>query len=261
NLCNCKKRTIVSSNLVETSYSDQVREQRCYDDWMKLQKHELTELLHALNLSSEGRITDFELTQLLEKIMDHCQDYCDQRSRLARRDAAAYFAPNWCSSLENFGLWVAGCRPSSFISLLYALSGLEIESKLPDFLQGDKFGDRGEYSAAQLSKINELQSKTIREEEKISLLGHEDMADQPLARVVMTKLDHNYCLDGDVNEALEENGQAMASLLEEADRLRLSTVKELIDILTPFLSSAKKLRLCMKEWGMKRDREHDRNRE
>ncbi|KAK3027918.1 hypothetical protein RJ639_040601 [Escallonia herrerae] len=89
---------------------------------MKLQKHELTELLHALNLSSEGHVTDSELTQLLEKLMDHFQDYCDQRSQLARRDAAAYFAPNWCRSLENSGLWVAGCRPSSFIRLVYVLS-------------------------------------------------------------------------------------------------------------------------------------------
>ncbi|KAK3027919.1 hypothetical protein RJ639_040602 [Escallonia herrerae] len=62
----------------------------------------------------------------------------------------------------------------------------------------------------------------------------EDMADQPLARVV-TKLDHNYCLDKEMDEALEENVQ--------------------------FLSAPKKLRLCMKEWGMKRDREHGRSRE
>ncbi|KAK2995992.1 hypothetical protein RJ640_017356 [Escallonia rubra] len=248
--------------------TDHLREQRCYDEWISLQRLELSELREALTLSSEGRLSDADLTRLVEKMVDHFQDYCDKRSCLAHRDAATYLAPNWCNALENSGLWVAGCRPSTFIRLVYALSGLDFESKLAEFLNGAEIEDLGGISGVQLSKINQLQSKTNRQEEQLSSRMaslQEDMADQPFANVA-NKPDQNCCLNEDAVAALKENGQAMASLVEEADRMRLDTIKELIKILTPvqavqFLAASKKLRLCIKEWGERQDHEHGRNAE
>ncbi|VVA40981.1 PREDICTED: mRNAion factor, partial [Prunus dulcis] len=54
-------------------------------------------------------------------------------------------------------------------------------------------------------------------------------------------------MNRDVEEALDEHGQAMVRILEEADQLRLSTVKELVNILTPlqavdFLVAKRQLR-------------------
>lgn len=65
-------------------------------------------------------------------------------------------------------------------------------------------------------------------------------------------------LDPEANVALERNQLAMACLVEDADRLRLETVKEIIEILKPvqavqFLAAGKKLRLCMHEWSMKKE--------
>ncbi|KAK3003717.1 hypothetical protein RJ639_019323, partial [Escallonia herrerae] len=240
--------------------TDHLREQRCYDEWISLQRLELSELHQALILSSEGRMSDADLTRLVEKMMDHFQDYCDKRSYLAHRDAATYFAPNWCNSLENSGLWLGGCRPSTFIRLVYALSGLAFESKLAEFLNGSEVEVLGGISGVQLSKISQLQSKTNRQEEQLSSRMaslQEDMADQPFASVA-NKPDQNYCLNEDAVAALKENGQAMANLVEEADQMRLDTIKELIKVLTPvqavqFLAAGKKLRLCIKDWGEKQD--------
>ncbi|KAF9621311.1 hypothetical protein IFM89_019397 [Coptis chinensis] len=57
--------------------------------------------------------------------------------------------------------------------------------------------------------------------------------------------------------ALEEHALALSRVLEDADMLRLNTVKELINILTPlqavdFLAAAKKLYLSMHEWGQRK---------
>ncbi|KAI5336823.1 hypothetical protein L3X38_016092 [Prunus dulcis] len=40
-------------------------------------------------------------------------------------------------------------------------------------------------------------------------------------------------MNREVEEALDEHGQAMVRILEEADQLRLSTIKELVNVLTP----------------------------
>ncbi|KAI5326870.1 hypothetical protein L3X38_035944 [Prunus dulcis] len=40
-------------------------------------------------------------------------------------------------------------------------------------------------------------------------------------------------MNREVEETMDEHGQAMVRILEEADQLRLSTVKELVNILTP----------------------------
>ncbi|BFG30876.1 hypothetical protein CerSpe_171500 [Prunus speciosa] len=65
-------------------------------------------------------------------------------------------------------------------------------------------------------------------------------------------------MNREVEEALDEHGQAMERILEEADQLRLSTVRELVNILTAlqavdFLVASKKLHLCMHKWGKNRD--------
>ncbi|KAL7001136.1 hypothetical protein U1Q18_002289, partial [Sarracenia purpurea var. burkii] len=108
-------------------------------------------------------------TRIAEKNLCHFQDYTDRRSRRVRTDVSAFFAPNWCTSLENSLLWIVGCCPSIYIRLVYALSGQEFDSNLPEFLQGLRIGNLEELSAKQLKLVNDLQSRMIREEEKLTL--------------------------------------------------------------------------------------------
>ncbi|KAK3027910.1 hypothetical protein RJ639_040593 [Escallonia herrerae] len=247
-----------------TSSGDQGQQNCCFQKWMQLQEVDLSELLQALTLSENGD-RDAQLSQLVQKMIKHFEDYIQQRNRLARDEVSAYFAPRWCTSLENSMLWIAGCRPSSYIRLVYALCGSEIESRLTEFLQGARTGDLGELTSTQLSEINALQSKTIKEEEQLSgvLAGlQEDIADQPFV-VIASNSSRTSEWNGDAERALDEHAKGMASMLEEADQLRLSTLKEMISILTPvqavdFLVASKKLHLCMHAWGLKRDHRHGR---
>ncbi|XP_059436699.1 protein DOG1-like 1 [Corylus avellana] len=247
---------------------DQVRSQCCFLEWMNLQEQELAELHQALNIhAATNSKENINLTQLAENCIKHFQDYADKRTQLARHDVSAFFAPAWCTNFENSLLWVAGCRPSQYIRLVYTLHGLEIEAQLIQFLEG--IGDiknLGELSSKQIHEINSLQGKTIRAEEKVTTrmaILQEDAADNPIVVIVMKELREVGEMNGKVERALDKHEQDMVGVLEEADRLRLTTLKELLAILTPrqamgFLAASKQLHLCVHEWGKMRDFRHGR---
>ncbi|KAL7212835.1 hypothetical protein ACSBR2_015513 [Camellia fascicularis] len=103
-----------------------------------------------------------------------------------------------------------------------------------------------------------LRGKTITEEDKLTTRLaslQEDITDKPLAVMEVSQIGE---LNRDTDKALDEHGLFMATMLVEADQLRMSTLKELVGIFTPiqavdFLAVTKKLHLCMHELGTKRD--------
>lgn len=111
----------------------------------------------------------------------------------------------------------------------------------------------GDLSAQQLSAVNILQLKTVKEEEKLtSRLAslQEDIADQPLAAIARGARQIGETSD-EAEKALDDHELSMANILEEGDKLRL---KSLLNILTlkrgvEFLEAIKKLHLCLHEWG------------
>ncbi|KAF5472951.1 hypothetical protein F2P56_009606 [Juglans regia] len=205
---------------------------------------------------------EHNLSQLAQKCIKHFQDYADMRSQLAHNDVSAFFiSPCWCTDWENCMLWLSGCRPSQYIRLVYALSGLEIAAQLDDSNSPTHLGSR-----CYIRLINMLQGKTIRSEEKLTARIEslqEDVEDQPIA-VIVKGLSWVGEMNGEVNRALDKHKEEMAGILEEMYRLRLSTLKELVGILMPkqavdFLVVGKKLHLCVQEWGKRReDLRHDR---
>ncbi|KAJ0016670.1 hypothetical protein Pint_10380 [Pistacia integerrima] len=111
----------------------------------------------------------------------------------------------------------------------------------------------------------QCQQKTIKEEDKITTKLaslQEDMADQPIS-LIAKNLSGVGKPSEEVDRALDEHESAMANMIQEVDKLRLNTLKEFINILTPeqavdFLASSKKLHLCVHEWGERRDRKSGR---
>ncbi|KAG8498179.1 hypothetical protein CXB51_006768 [Gossypium anomalum] len=241
--------------------------QRCFHEWMAIQEQELNQLLQALNQNENGGddLTETSCAQLTEKSINSFQEYIDKRAQLSRLDISGLFSPSWNTALEKSLLWVAGCRPSMYIRLTYALCGSQVELHLSEIIQGLAGGNLGQISAAQLRMINDLHMKTIKEEDKLSnkLAGlQENIADQPIA-IVAKRMSRVGEASGEVDHALDEHESSMANILQEADKLRLSTLKELLSILTPlqgvdFLVASKKLHLCMHEWGKIRDNRHGR---
>ncbi|XP_062096997.1 protein DELAY OF GERMINATION 1 [Humulus lupulus] len=233
----------------------------CFLEWTRLEKQSLSELQQVLSPSPPD--DDTELTRLVHKEVKQFENYVDRRRQLSKADVACFYAPTWCTPWENSLLWIAGCRPSSFIRLVYALSGLELEAKLEEFLKvggGGSDVKLGDLSAKQMVLVDGLQRRTIKEEEKLTakLAGlQEDVADQPIAAIAK-KLSQVGEMCGELDKALEEHERAMVTALEEADVLRLNTVKEILEILTPvqaidFLATSKKLHLSVHEWSKKRD--------
>lgn len=240
----------------------------CYDEWMDIQQLDLAELLQALTVySSDHNKGDNELNQLINKILQHVEDYVEKRSNLVRTRAWTYIAPPWYTSLEKSMFWLGGCRPSSYIRLIYALSGVQVETQVADLLQGNRKEKLGDLSAIQLSLIDKLQGKIIREEEtltsRIASL-EEDMLDNPFAKVAMKvkvpgELGSEVEVEVEVEEAFIKNKVEMARGLEEADRMRFKIIKEMTEILDPiqgvqFLIATKKLCICLHEWGKNFDK-------
>ncbi|KAL3851398.1 hypothetical protein ACJIZ3_013280 [Penstemon smallii] len=252
------------------SSSDQVREHSCFQEWIAQQECDLSELLHYMeapaNSDETSAAREVCLRQLVDKNIRHFQAYSEKRIRLARDDVSPFFSPTWCSIFENSLLWLGGCRPTLLIRLVYALCGLQIESQLDKFLEGIRTGNLGELSARQLSLINDLQGRTIKEEGRLSSCVaslQEKIGDQPIATIVNESSSEFLEPNAKVDEALDEHEQSMVSMLEEADRLRMKTLKELMNILTPlqavnFLAASKKLHLCVHACGKRRDRFHGR---
>lgn len=256
---------------VNNNVCDREAQHSCFQKWMKLQQEDLLELIHN-NSSSSSSSTgsrDFELKQLMEKSIKHFQDYVDARRHLARRDVTSYLAPTWCTTLESSMLWISGCRPSSFIRLLYAMSGNKIESYLSNYLQGNTSLHLNGISPLQMNSINELQRKTIKLEDRLSnklASLQEEIADQPFA-IIANEVGNIDELCREAEEALDRHAKSLMNVVEEADKLRMETLKELVmNILNPiqavdFLIASKKLHLCINAWGKTRDHKHGKNRE
>lgn len=205
---------------------------------MNLQEQELSELHQALTLHSSNNENENNFSQLAEKCVEHFQDDADKRSHLVHKDLSAFFAPAWCTNWENSLLWLAGCRPSQYIRLVFALCRLEIEEHLSEFLQdtsSSSAANLGYLASKQLYLINMLQGKTLRSEEKLTnkmASLQEEVADQPIV-VIAKGLSQVGQINGEVDRALDKHEQPMVGILEAVDRLRLSTLKELVGILTP----------------------------
>ncbi|XP_033128314.1 protein DELAY OF GERMINATION 1 isoform X2 [Brassica rapa] len=250
-------------------------QQSCYLGWMSLQSQRVLDLKQALaqRRSHEGTADaaadDKKLRELTQKIIGDFKDYARKRADLSHRCSSSYYAPSWNTPLENALIWMGGCRPSSFFRLVYALCGSQTEIRVTQFLRNidgyDASGSGGaslsDLTGEQLAKINVLHLKIIDEEEKmtkkVSSL-QEDAADIPISTVAYAE-EHVGEPNLAVDQALDKQEEAMATLLAEADNLRVYTLSKIIEVLAPmqaadFLLAGKKLHLSMHAWGALRDR-------
>lgn len=249
-----------------SSYGIEQLRKGCYYEWMSLQAKHIVDLKEAL--ISHRSSDDHKLGELVGKIVNDFQTYTEKRSELSRRSCSSYFAPSWNSSLENGLLWMGGCRPSSFVRVIYALCGSQAETQLSQYLlkidenvevdHGDTMSD---LTATQLEKINELHMKVIEDEDKVTKKSanlQENVADMPIA-IAAYAMDS---VDGDVvvEDDLDKHEEGMAVLMAEADKLRFETLKKIVEVITPvqaaeFLLAGKRLHVSLHEWGRVREEE------
>ncbi|CAH8351677.1 unnamed protein product [Eruca vesicaria subsp. sativa] len=245
-----------------SSYGIEHLQKECYYEWMSLQAKHIVDLKEAL-MSQRSNDDHYLLEHLVGKIINDFQSYAKKRSELADRSCSSYFAPSWNSSLENGLLWMGGCRPSSFIRLIYALCGSHVETHLSQYIleMDEKVDDAhvgdssmSDLTGTQLEKINEIHIEVIEKEDKITKKCanlQEDVADMPVA---ITAFSRDWVeADVAVEDALDKHEENMAGIMVEADKVRLETLRSIVDVLTPvqaaeFLLSGKRLQVSLHEW-------------
>ncbi|KAL5732087.1 2-deoxyglucose-6-phosphatase [Ranunculus cassubicifolius] len=230
---------------------------RCFLSWMAHQDQEMQQLTNGINQNAQDKE---KLTALVQTCLKSYQGYCEQRLVFAKTHPSSVLSPSWCTSFENTNLWIGGCRPTLFIQLTYTLCGIDIESELYEFLRGVRKGNLGELTSEQLTLVNDLQMRTIQEENKLSARMasmQEEMGGKTVVQMA-NELDQHGGSTSDVDRVFDSYDVSWVSVLEEADDLRLNTLKELVSILTPFqavefLMAGKKLHLSIHEWCKRRE--------
>ncbi|KAJ8532313.1 hypothetical protein K7X08_012236 [Anisodus acutangulus] len=219
--------------------------QRFYQTWFD----QLKEMVHQLNQAPKPATSDQhrELHQLLlQNVVSHYYEYYRVKSLAAKNDILSIFAAPWFTSLERSLHWIAGWRPTTAFHLIYTESSILFESHITDILRGLRYGDLGDLSPDQLRRVSELQCEAVREENAISdeLSGWQDDASEIIG------------LMGDINAKMER----LVEILEKADKLRMKTIENLVELLTPqqavefFISSAH-LQFGIRRWGINHDRQ------
>ncbi|CAI9753044.1 unnamed protein product [Fraxinus pennsylvanica] len=179
-------------------------------------------------------------------------------------------SPSWKSSLEDAFLWIGGWRPSITYHLLYSKSGLQLEARLAELIRGLSTGDLGDLYPNQLHQVNELQKDTIREEREITEKHaklQETVADPSMVELshVVTELLReeraSAVEDSQVEATLTSKEDRLVEVMQTADDLRLKTLKQVVEVLTPaqsvhFFIAAAELHLRIHEWGKKLDNQN-----
>ncbi|KAF0928297.1 hypothetical protein E2562_039408 [Oryza meyeriana var. granulata] len=182
-----------------------------------------------------------QLRALVGRFVAHMEDYCAARAEM---DPVWTLSAPWASPVERgAAYWLAGWRPTTLVHLLYTESGRRFEAQLPDLLLGVQSGNLGDLSPAQLAQIDDLQRRTVAEEDGLS---------REMAQV---QEGHGAVASGgeiDVDGIVER----ARAVLGRADALRLRTMKRAVEILDPaqaaeLLVAAADMEIGFREFGLK----------
>jgi hypothetical protein len=189
-----------------------------------------------------------QLEALVGRFVAHLESYCAARAEL---DPVWTLSAPWASPVERGAVyWLAGWRPTTLVHLLYTESGRRFEAQLPDLLLGVRSGNLGDLSPAQLAQVDELQRRTVAEEDALSREmaqvqeGHGVVAAAPASSSGETELDVRGLV------------RRVRAVLDRADALRLRTMKRAVEILQPaqaaeLLVAAADMEIGFREFGLK----------
>ncbi|KAG8389758.1 hypothetical protein BUALT_Bualt01G0011900 [Buddleja alternifolia] len=231
--------------------------------WKNEQNNQLQDLITASETSNPP-LMDSSLCNLVGRVMGHYEEYYRVKSNRAKTEVLVILSPPWNTPLEDAYLWVGGWRPTTAFHLLYSKFGLQFEAQLSDLVMSLEAGDLGNLSSGQLERIDKLQRSTIQEERDIT----EKMAKQQerVADMEMVELSHDASgstrMDHErVGSTLKPKEEGFRRILQSADNLRMTTLKAVINILSPiqavhFLIAAAELHLRIHNWGKEKEVSH-----
>jgi len=187
-----------------------------------------------------------QLPALVGRFVAHLESYCAARADL---DPVWTLSAPWATPAERgAAYWLAGWRPTTLVHLLYTESGRRLEAQLPDLLLGVRSGNLGDLTPAQLAQVDDLQRRTVAEEDALAREMALVQEGHGVVAVAASADESGLDVAGHVRRA--------RAVLERADALRLRTVKRAVEILEPpqaaeLLVAAADLEIGFREFGLK----------
>ncbi|PIN08778.1 hypothetical protein CDL12_18633 [Handroanthus impetiginosus] len=223
---------------VEQKFSD------FYTKWM-CQLEDLLQLLLMVSRDINSQGSSYET--MVNRLTAHYKEYYTFKWAAAREDVLAFYTPVWLSPFEIGYLWVTGWKPSMAFRLVEAASMTD----------------------EQVRKIAALRVKIKMEEERVEReMERQQVAVADRKMVELATLERRAKRSGGTTAVTQVNGLVEAAVkgmlgglekvMKMADCVRLKTLKELLDILSPmqrvgFLASKSTLQIQMREWGKMRE--------
>lgn len=194
--------------------------------WCEWKAHVQT-LRHAL----QYKISDLQIQQLINECMALYRATCTAPPSMD--NLLASISGQNSSLLEAAFMWLGGWRPTSAITLAYSKMGLSVGKS--DGL-ADLITQSCMLSKAQLAAMEALQEQTrIAETEISGALASLQMlvADQNMAEAIGIGNPSNPRSICDAQRLMENKLASLHTLYMQATRLRLQTLQELQNLLTP----------------------------
>ncbi|KAJ4768832.1 transcription factor-like protein [Rhynchospora pubera] len=186
----------------------------------------------------------------VDQSIAHYESYYRVRSEISQFDPVRAFTTPWATSVERgVVFWLAGWRPNTLVHLLYSESSRRFESQLQDLLSGTGSGDLGDLSPTQLKLVDELQRRTIQEEDELELEMsrlHEDLA----TRFIETG-----------SAELGDAPGRIKDIIARADDLRMRTLHAALKVLcrpiqaVDLLIAAADFEIGIRNFGLKHENE------
>ncbi|GMI82748.1 hypothetical protein like AT1G58330 [Hibiscus trionum] len=212
-----------------------------FNGWLVRQERFHERLVQALRSQDEVGIQQQE--SLILQVLSHYEQYLVEKTIAARKQVLLFYSPPWLTSFEKALLWVGGFNPFLLFKLL-ANSATELTPE-------------------QEEAIERLKCETRREERELT----QDWAriQESLAAFPLLDLVRRYGgrIEGELSElesAMDTMKVAMVRALERADKLRRSTVRKLLQTLSPvqtvkFLAASAEFQLTVRKWGLQKEQQ------
>lgn len=214
-----------------------------FERWLLQQQTLLDDLLSLLHSPPQDDAVKAETRdRLFEQVISHYNRYYEEKSSAANRNPFPFFSPPWLTPFERTLLWVSGFKPSIIFRLI-----------------GEAVGE--ELTAEQRRRMEEEWAETRRREREVAkemARVQESVAGPPIYALMR---EDRRLIDGEVDElgeAMEVLTAAMRRVMEEADAVRGSTVRSVLEILSPaqrikFLAAAAQYTLQVRRCGLHRN--------
>ncbi|XWS24032.1 hypothetical protein CRYUN_Cryun28dG0066400 [Craigia yunnanensis] len=200
--------------------------------------------LNNLSMHSHPRMgTKSNSKEAWFKKWSHYEQYLEEKSRAEKEEVFLFYSPPWLSSFEKTLLWVGGFKPFLLFKLL-ANSVTELTPEQEETIERVKYENRREE----------------RELTEAMATIQESVAIPPLLNLARRfgRLNDGEALE--LESAMETLKGRMLRTLERADKLRGSTARKVIEILSPvqtvkFLAASAEFQLKVRNWGLQKDQQ------